>query len=405
MSDINALDEAILNSELRYINFFNGRLLSAEDLSQEQTVNRARARHLGLALGAGVAYGLEVSPAPGGAAIQGRVEVAVGLAVNAAGQTLHLECKQTVALVGAPDPSERSECLFADCAPLAAGTTASSQGYYVLTIAPASRTQGLAPVSGLGSRLAACNSKYRAEGVKFRFLRLLTSASGPTVRNTIAYECFGHPNVTDVLTAALGSGAEIKYGLATLLPSGVLTDQDVPLAIVEWQASGGLGFIDLWSVRRRITRRTAEGRWDYFVSDRRLAEGEAMFLQFQEHLRALQSPGGSVASIAASDHFRFVPAVGVLPVMEAGSTSGFSAVRFFGAHASSNVAMLDADQFRCLLSESFRHEPVRLDGAGKLQLYIISESVRAVQAGGASQVIMVFASSALPYRGTGFSPF
>jgi hypothetical protein len=399
MTDTYALDEAILDAELRYINYFNGRLLSAEDLSQEQSVNRARARHLGKALGSGVAGGLEVSVAPGSNAAQGLVQIAAGLAVNAAGQTLRLACNETIALIQTLDPSRASECLFSDCEPLAAGATASSQGYYLLTIAPASKSEGLAPVSGLGSRLANCNSKYYAEGVKFRFLQLRVSASGNTARNTIAYECFGHPLVDGLLMAALGSSPETKYGLSTLTASGDLTDEDVPLAIVEWKASGELGFIDMWSVRRRIIQPAVAGRWNYFVGDRRLAENEAMFLQFQEHTRALQTQG-SAAAIAAADYFRFLPALGVLLVGGTGSTAAFSATPFFGAHASDDVAMLDAGQFRSLLDESLRYEPVRLDQAGKLQLYFIWESVLALEAGTGSRLAMVFASPALPYRGT-----
>jgi hypothetical protein len=351
MSETQTLDEAILDTELRYINFFNGRLLSAEDLSQEQTVNRARARHLGLAIGAGIAYGLEVSVARGTVASQGLVEVAAGLAVNAEGQTLRLECAQTVALVQTPDPSETSECLFADCAPLAAGATASSAGYYVLTIAPASKSEGLAPVSGLSNRLANCNSKYYAEGVKFRFLQLRTSASGVTARGVIAYECFGHPNSNDALTAALASGAETDYGLKTLLASGDLTTADVPLAIVEWKASGELGFIDLWSVRRRVTRPAAEAPWSFFMSDRRRSETEAMFLQFQEQIRSIQSET-SGTPVRAVDRFAYLPPAGVLPVH-----ARLTDWRIF-FNVSYSFSYIQPSHVRETLEEAFGFEPI-----------------------------------------------
>jgi len=67
--------------------------------------------------------------------------------------------------------------------------------------------------------------------------------------------------------------------------------------------------------------------------------------------------------------------------------------------ASVDVAMLDADQLPPLLDSSFRCEPVRLGTVGKLQLYLIWESVRSIEAGIASQLMMVFASPSLPYRG------
>lgn len=402
MNDVHTLDEAILDTELRHINFFNGRMLSAEDLTSEQDANRARALHLGMALGDGVACGLEVVPATGSDAAKGMVEITAGLAVNAAGQTLRLPRKETIALVALPDPSKVSECLFSDCSPSSASTTASAQGYYLLTLAPASKREGLASVSGLGGRLANCNSKYRADGVKFRFLRLQNlpaGASGNTARNEIAYACLGRPNPHDLLLAALHSNSITPYGLTTMLKSGELTEIDVPLAVVEWKSSGGLGFIDLWSVRRRICRPNLAGRWDYFLGDRRWVEGEATFLQFQEHIAALQAQAGGASSIAASAYFRYLPALGVLPTTGTGSANGFNPALFFGALASRDVGMLDADQFRVLLRESFRQEPIPLATVNKLQLYQVWENVRAVQAGAANQLVTVFASPKLPYSG------
>lgn len=370
MSESHALDEAILDSELRYINFFNGRLLSAEDLSQEQTVNRARARHLGLALGAGVANGLEVAPASGSEASDGRVTVQAGVAVNAAGQTLRLECPETVALVEAPDPSEMSECLFADCTPLSAGAIASSAGFYVLTIAPASRSEGLAPVSGLSNRLADCNSKYYAEGVKFRMLQLRTSAIGATARNEIAYACFGRPNIDTLLTTALAGGAEAEYGLKTLLASGDLTDEDVPLAIIEWKASGEMGFIDLWSVRRRPTRGPVEGRWSFFVSARRRNETEAMFLQFQEQIRSIQAETGGTP-VRAVERFAYLPPVGVLPSHNR-LASWWQFFPGFVSNTQIPPVAISSSQIRTILADALNLEPLPVGDAGPRSLRIFT---------------------------------
>ena len=65
-----ALDEAILDTELRHINFFNGRLLTGGDLEAEQSVQHAHDRHLGRAIGAGVASGLRVALADGSSRTQ-----------------------------------------------------------------------------------------------------------------------------------------------------------------------------------------------------------------------------------------------------------------------------------------------------------------------------------------------
>src|SRR5215218_8594504 len=93
------LDQFVRDECLRRINFFNGRLLSAEDLTVEQSANRAQARHLGVAIGTGVSYGLEVrrtEPPPGSKTKDLQVEVKAGLALNDCGEVLHLRCNQVV---------------------------------------------------------------------------------------------------------------------------------------------------------------------------------------------------------------------------------------------------------------------------------------------------------------------
>ena len=62
--------------------------------------------------------------------------------------------------------------------------------------------------------------------------------------------------------------------------------------------------------------------------------------------------------------------------------------------------MLDAAELRTLMAESFHQEPMRLSQTGKLQLYLVWESVRAAETAGGAQLIMVFAAPTLPYRGT-----
>src|SRR5215471_17119870 len=139
MANSNQLDleEAIPDTELRYINFFNGRLLTGGDLSAEQAANRACSRHLGQAVGAGVAQGLEVSISPGSSPMNARVDLTAGLALNRAGQTLRLESSQTVFLVRPADPMSVAGCVFADCS-LLPSSNLSGAGCYLLTIAPAS---------------------------------------------------------------------------------------------------------------------------------------------------------------------------------------------------------------------------------------------------------------------------
>src|ERR1044072_1835840 len=58
--------EPLLEGGIANTNFFNGRLLSAEDLRAEQKASRQQRSQLGLAIGAGVVDGLWVERAAAG---------------------------------------------------------------------------------------------------------------------------------------------------------------------------------------------------------------------------------------------------------------------------------------------------------------------------------------------------
>jgi hypothetical protein len=398
------LEEPLTAGGIQTINFFNGRLLSGEDLTHEQAMNLLGQRRLGKAIGTGVAFGLEVEKNEGQKTTSSPVlSVKHGLAVNPEGQSLWVQNDIELEIVRSGESVVRSGEVFSDCAPSAPSVSVSGDGVYLLVIAPAKKKEGKAPVSGLGNVPAACNSRYTTIGVQFRLLPLnLDPFSSPErARNEIAYRCFGLPEKqpSDFLSVALARLSQPAYGLESHVSTGRMTSHGVPLAIIQWTASG-MGFVDMWAVRRRLTKAAADPFWEPLIGDRRLAEGEAMFLQFQDHSHHLFASAADVTTIAAADHFLFLPPLGILPVKGQRSPRGFDPIRFFSAHASVGVAMLDADQLPPLLDRSFRHEPIRLGSVGKLQLYLIWESVRAIETGTASQLMMVFASPSLPYRGT-----
>jgi hypothetical protein len=409
MDTLVELGSTISDPELRHINFFNGRLLSGEDLSAERDATHTHVRHLGQAIGAGVACGLEVSRSLDSPMSDVRVEIKAGLAVNRAGQTLHLRCNQTLSLVRPPDPATRADCVFSDCERLAAESKLSGDGFYVLTIAPASQREGLAIVSGLGNDPAPCNSRYFTEGVQFRLLPLevLPGFDADHARNAVAYQCFGRPatQVLDFLSEGLGLAKPRPYGIDSLVPGDRLTASDVPLAVIQWSSNEGLGFVDTWMVRRPLSAPEASSPWAYFTTERRPNETRAMFLQFQDHIADFASVGTNLSTIAADDYFTFLPSAGLLPVRGVGSPDGFDPSVFFDSdppnlHASRDVALLDASLVKSLLNDSFHHDPLHLSTVGKVQLYLIWESVRAVETGAGSQLIMAFAGPTLPYRGT-----
>lgn len=402
---VRQLGESILDGGLRSINFFNGRLLSAEDLSQEQTANREARRALGQASGDGIAYGLEVVRPAGLSSSQPIVTIRPGLAVNRRGQSMYLSDSLDLALTRPTNPAAGGNSDFGECQPLQPGVYVTGVGVYLLVMQPAQGTEGRAQISGLGNSGVGCNTKYNLQGVQFR---LVTLNLGPTelsdaarLRNNVAYDCFGSADAGVQNFVADPFGAPLSgYGLLDALRiNGVLTPCDVPLALIEWNTLG-LGFIDRWAVRRRITRPSPTSRWPLLLGERRMSEAEAMFLQFEEQIEDIRlNETTNLPLIKASDRFTFLPPAGLLPVLTDSSPSGFSPQTFFGDLASRDIAMTDGRLLRQLMQEALYHDPIDLRDPEKIQLYLIYENVQAVAAGQTSQLALVFASPALPYRG------
>jgi hypothetical protein len=176
-----------------------------------------------------------------------------------------------------------------------------------------------------------------------------------------------------------------------------LSDCDVPLAVVSWSVVAGVRFVDNWCVRRRIFEREMGSP---FLSQRRRHEVEAMIEQFDEQVRTmrLREPN-ALASLAMSSRFEVLPPLGMIPIRGTGSNAGFDIATFFGNRVSRDIGMLDGAALRELYSEALLQEPVVLQGTQKIQLYRIFENVRAVERGESRQMVLVFASPQLRYRG------
>src|SRR3954454_1176752 len=89
------LDTAFVDHGVPHVAFWNGRVLTAEDLRGEQLANHLGRNRLGRAIGSGVASGLAVRP--GSAST--RVEVTSGLAVDRTGQMVDLPVDVDLSLV------------------------------------------------------------------------------------------------------------------------------------------------------------------------------------------------------------------------------------------------------------------------------------------------------------------
>lgn len=435
-----ALLTPILQGGIQYVNFINGQLLSAEDLSNEQVANRQVHTELGQGIGAGIISGFQVRSSTSAGATPNTLTVSAGLAANRNGQILALPSDIDVVLgTQALQPTAQTG-LFTECS--APGAQAQPNltgiGAFVLTVSPASGFEGLAPtsvVSGVGDGGAACRSRYVVAGIKFALVPInLTNvpwisaatstristlmaqadpASLSLLRNLLAHLCFGTEERIGFATNPYGwldTTAPVfpaYRALDRLRSLGGITDCDVPLALVFWTGSG-VQFVDLGAARRRPLLGPPPPSWPLEPAGGYPFVGEAISVQFQEQVAALTAPPTPVAQLAqvtATAYFRYLPAAGILPIQGTITQRGFGYPTFFNTLTYRQPVTIEGALVEGILRESLAYPPVDLTSGNTLFLYWVRENQQAIAAGMAAggatpQPYLLFTSGFLPYRGS-----
>ncbi|MGZ4898583.1 MAG: hypothetical protein ACXV8X_02905 [Candidatus Angelobacter sp.] len=404
----NNLLTPIVNNRTRSVNFFNGRLLTGEDLTAEQQANRVAHSLLGQAAGAGVAYGLEVSESATLSQVASPVlSITRGLAINSNGGTLLLDSDTDISLVRPASPASAGSSVFAECLPMQSGVYIAGAGVYLLTIGPASATQGLAEVSGVSTGAAPCNSKYKADGVQFRLVQLdLTQAELRDVnhlRNIVAYKCFGVTDWAEDVTDPFGTHPGGHGLIDQLRAAQTITGCEVPLAVLYWTATDGVVFVDMWAVRRALVSRDLLDVWAPGAGRRRAIEGLAMFLQFQQQVNNLlqSAPGINLLSVKVTDFFRYLPAAGFIPIGNVNPADGFDYLQFLSGRTYRNPVFMEGARLERLIRTSFLYPPIDLSNKEMLWLYQVRENQQAIDAGSGTppKLYMVFANGHIPFQG------
>lgn len=425
--------QPFLEGGIRNTNFFNGRLLSAEDLRQEQTANRERDAQLARAIGAGVVEGLEVERATGagsGGLTNAVVQVRAGLALNENGQALSLPADTEVALVRELETVNAEAGLFAMCAPPKQTAVVSGAGIYLLVVTPASGYEQRAPVSGLGGAgltSPGCGSRYAVEGVQFKLvgvdintlagipqatraeLNSLMNAGGAAnlslLRNLSAYLCFGAAQTVsfarDPFAAANRPQEQPAPNvLEALRAGGELTRCDVPLALVYWTATAGIDFVDMWSVRRRVVHASVTDEWGAPGGDGERALREAMAMQFQDQLETLRATAASAQAVKAETYFRYLPPAGFVPLGGVAGLVGFGYQSLFQNMTYRGPVFINGARLPALLHEARSYPPIETKSDEMFWLYLVRENQQAFNAGGANrpQPYLVFAKGHTPYQ-------
>ncbi len=358
----------------RSVNFFNGRVLSGEDLSNEQATNLAEHKRLGLAIGEGIVSGLEVvlSPADKQKAAP-TLRVQAGVAINREGQTLVLPGNTDVLLDNVPSTGTVSVFSASSSLPTSSSSPIDS-GVYLLMLSPVREREGFALSNSARGEASSYNTLYFVDTVEFRLLPLGIDSdllNDPDhLRNALAYLCFGFAEGNTQPFQLNPQGSLVRcYGLLDTYRPKKLANSDVPLALIYLTAANGITWIDQWSVRRRVTHPAPSDSWEDLLADHRQGEAEARFLQFQHHIMEVRGKLNAAASganaqspqtLPASNSFEYLPSAGYLPV----DGNGFQWPTFLGPLAPQFVTLVDAGLLRSILQTSLYRDPIKVVPAG-----------------------------------------
>ncbi|MET0398127.1 MAG: hypothetical protein ABW277_15105 [Longimicrobiaceae bacterium] len=418
--DATQLLEPVLSGGIRLTNFFNGRVLTAEDLRTDQHANRAQHRQLAAAVGEGVVHGFEVADAgPQGSAPVLRIQP--GLAFNRDGDAVALSRAVELRLVTEAEAAAPEAGLFAVCQPVRDPLELTNVGLYVLTASPASGlSDERAPLvePGGDGAAGACASRWALEGVRFAAVPLpLAAADGtPTplalelagladdvdedvdlvlrggssdtaalrvrlgrrlsrLRSGAAYLCFGADRLPALRRAPFPAATgfpDPRYGtLDAMREEGKLASCEVPLVLFHLTRRG-VEWVDAWAVRRPVHPSLTAGALSPLPGERALAEALAMVLQFQQQLRELRESSltqTALAAVEADEYFRFLPPLGMVPILGYGATRGLNLPVFFGTLAATQPAPLEGEQLPVLGAAALLQAPIDLSQPHALQLF------------------------------------
>jgi hypothetical protein len=419
------LDTPILGGGIRNTHYFQGRLLSAEDLATDQLADRDHRAQLGRAIGPGVVHGLEARIETAGP--DPVIAIEAGLAIDALGQTVALPARALLALTSRNNTAlHAAEAgLFGPCDNGSVEVDLSGDGVYVLLLSPASGFRERTPKSGLEANGVApgCGARYAVEGAQFRLAAVplanrseiaaefsaIAALDDPSstatpeearrivarFRNALAHLCLRD-------ASAAGQAAALRQGqspaldapasiLAELASSGdpQITPCDVPIAMFYIDLFG-LRFVDRWAARRLARSRIGPGVLSLLPE-----HGLERLLQFLEQLDDIVAEAPQAQLVRVEDYFRYLPPAGWFPAAGGGVAGGFSPSQFLGAFTDGVVGRMATGTLADLLERSFRHRPIDLTATPCLQLFDLDENTAALAGGAASQRLRVFLDRAM----------
>jgi hypothetical protein len=122
--------------------------------------------------------------------------------------------------------------------------------------------------------------------------------------------------------------------------------------------------------------------------------GEAMLLQFQEHIETLRV--GATPQQHASDAFRWLPPIGVLPLGGVPGASGFDATGFFSDFTTRDPMFIEGARVQPLLRLASAFPPIIVGDPEFVWRYLVRENRQPQNGIVPTQPYLVFALGRVP---------
>lgn len=431
-----ALLEPITEDGIKNTNYFEGRLLTGKDLTEQETANKRHRQQLGQILGHGVVEGLEVSIENVGAGADDPiVRINKGMAITLDGEVIELPLEYVdIQLSRSFDTLDPNLTGFKNCTNLPSETLVpSGSGLYILVMSPASSYREYAPKSGLQQNGIAreCGRAYVVEGVQFRLVKFdptampdiseetrdllndeYLSVSNPVdssdikglsmMRNLVAHVCFG----TDGIASSAKDPSFINkpttnLGLDALLGLDEgLASCDTPLALFYWNTEG-IVFIDNWAVKRKSSHRDIVGYSVPSFTRHSYSRADESRLQFQQQLEYLQNNVEDLSEFYVKEYFRYLPPVGYMPIQVDDVSDGFDEKKFFDDLTIRNPVYVEAAGLVPITQVAMTYWPIDLISEELIWLYRTRENAQEADNNSEDtiQEYIIFSSGHSPYFG------
>ncbi|MCI0744223.1 MAG: hypothetical protein L0Y58_02355 [Verrucomicrobia subdivision 3 bacterium] len=322
----------IINDSRILSQFFDGKFLTANDLTREQNYFLSRQADLGQASGGGIVHGLLVTEG----ATAGSIIIHPGHGITAAGELVLLDEELTINLADIASIQQLNARL--GLSPLPSEPLRTRSGLFIVALRPIEFTDN--PIASYPTSITGTRTVEDSDIVE------------AVVVTLIPYADRGGNADAGQRRAAVARELFVERGRRGV-PENAL-----PLAMIALERRF-VRWIDPYLVRREA----GAVHTNFFgVGQAPRALREAHLIQYQQHLRDVLEERGENARITAAEHFRALPPAGPMPI---GSVNLDDFTQsYFPVEMDVQLTVVPSDELAAVIEESLALPPIDLTLGG-----------------------------------------